>query len=96
VWLHLCASARAGSLSAEGFGWSEDRSSERLLLTAGVRARLGLFFAGPWVLRAALGPDFPLLRDRFFVRAEDGSEHDLFRSGPVAASGELGVGVGVP
>ncbi len=94
--LHACIGQRVGSLAATGFGFTRTADSRHLVLDALAAARASLTLVGPLTLRASAAVELPLARDRFYFRTPEGAEHDLFRMAPVAATGQLGLGLLVP
>jgi hypothetical protein len=84
----LCVGQKLSWMSVDGFGFDRNASDRRmaLSLTLGGEGRLELF--GPISLRAYLGVEVPLVRDRFASGGRAATQ--LFRASPVAAAGEIG------
>jgi hypothetical protein len=85
----LCVGQRLGWLTVEGYGFDQDRKERRLsyALSAGGEGRLRLF--APVSLRAYLGAEVPLARDRF--ASAGGDSVRLFQPTVVAFVGEVGL-----
>jgi hypothetical protein len=84
-----CFGQKLGFIEVQGFGFDHDRHERRLTyaLTAGGEARLRLF--APVSLRAYLGGEVPVVRDRFTSSGRHAS--NLFEPSPVAVAGEIGL-----
>jgi hypothetical protein len=78
-----------GFIEVNGYGFDHDRKERRLTyaLTLGGEGRLRLF--APVSLRAYLGGEVPVVRDRFSSGGRDAST--LFNPSPLAVSGEIGL-----
>jgi hypothetical protein len=89
--LALCAGQKVGWLSVEGYGFDHDQQDRRLVfsLLAGGEAKLRLL--APISLRAFLGAEVPLARDRFHSGGRNATQ--LFQASPVALLGEIGLEV---
>lgn len=87
--LAACFGQKLGFIEVQGFGFDHDRHERRLTyaLTAGGEARLRLF--APVSLRAYLGGEVPVVRDRFTSGGRNAS--NLFEPFPVAVAGEIGL-----
>lgn len=87
--LAACFGQKLGFVEVQGFGFDHDRHERRLTyaLTAGGEARLRLF--APVSLRAYLGGEVPVVRDRFTSGGRNAS--NLFEPSPVAVAGEIGL-----
>jgi hypothetical protein len=85
----LCAGQRLSWLTVEGYGFDHDASQRRLgyALSLGGEGRLRLL--GPVSLRAYLGVEVPLVRDRFTSAGRNSTE--LFKLSPAAVLGEIGL-----
>lgn len=85
----LCAGQELGWLTVEGYGFDHDAKEQRLnyALSLGGEGRLRLL--GPVSLRAFLGAEVPLVRDRFTSGGRNAVE--LFEQAPLAVSGEIGL-----
>lgn len=89
VALAVCAGQKVGWLSVEGYGFDHDQQDRRLIfaLLAGGEAKLRLF--APISLRAFLGAEVPLARDRFHSGGRNATQ--LFQAAPIALLGEIGL-----
>ncbi|HVY25206.1 MAG TPA: hypothetical protein VHB79_01590 [Polyangiaceae bacterium] len=87
--LGLCFGQKLGFIEVEGFGFDHDRQERRLTyaLTAGGEGRLRLF--APVSVRAYLGGEVPVVRDRFSSGGRNAS--NLFETSPVAVAAEIGL-----
>lgn len=87
--LGLCAGQKLGWLSVEGYGFDQDSADRRLsfALALGAEGRQRLW--KPFSLRAYLGGEIPLVRDRFTSGGANATE--LYRPASVALSAEVGV-----
>lgn len=87
--LGVCVGQELGWLAVDGYGFDHDASEQRLnyALSLGGEARLKL--VGPVALRAFLGAEVPLVRDRFTSGGRNAIE--LFEQAPLAVSSEIGV-----
>jgi hypothetical protein len=85
----LCAGQRLSWLTVEGYGFDHDVTQRRLgyALSLGGEGRLRL--VGPVSLRAYLGVEVPLVRDRFTSGGRNSTE--LFKLSPAAILGEIGL-----
>jgi hypothetical protein len=93
--LSLCAGQIIGQTQADGFGFDRNRSEQRLSWALGARVRGAVRVFGPLQLRAGLGGETPLFRDRFVYR-QGGRAVAVFRMAPVVGSAELGIGLSLP
>jgi hypothetical protein len=84
----VCGGQRLSWLTIEGYGFDHDASQRRLgyALSLGGEGRLRLF--GPVSLRAYVGVEVPLVRDRFTSAGRKATE--LFQLSPAAVLGEIG------
>ncbi len=89
----VCGGQSLGLIRSQGFGFVKNQESNRLLIAGALRARGALRLSGPLSLRAGVGADVPLLRDRFVYRRSDGQSATLFRPKPVVGTAELGLGL---
>lgn len=87
--LGVCVGQRLGWLRVAGYGFDHDLAEGRLTFALGLGAVLRQRLVGPVSLRAYLGVEVPVVRDRFTSAGENGTE--LFRAAPLALGGELGV-----
>jgi hypothetical protein len=89
VSFSLCAGQKLGWLSVEGYGFDHDKKDRRLVfaLLAGGEGKLRLF--APISLRAYLGAEVPLARDRFHSGGRNATQ--LFEAAPIALLGEIGL-----
>jgi hypothetical protein len=94
--LSLCGGQVLARLAAAGFGFDQSFQQSRLAAAVGVRGRLELPLVGPLSLRAGLGADGFVWRDRFFYTRADGSKSQLFRVAPLVGSAEVGFGLSFP
>jgi hypothetical protein len=87
--LGLCVGRELGWLTVEGYGFDHDAQEQRLnyALSLGGEGRLRLL--GPVSVRAFLGAEVPLVRDRFTSGGRNAVE--LFEQAPLAVSGEIGL-----
>lgn len=87
--LAVCFGQRLSWISVEGYGFDHDLKEKRLgyALSLGAEGRQRLF--GPVSLRAYLGLEVPLVRDRFTSGGRAASE--LFQPSPVAVFGQIGL-----
>jgi hypothetical protein len=85
----LCFGQKLGFVEVEGFGFDHDREERRLTyaLTAGGEGRLRLF--APVSVRAYLGGEVPVVRDRFTSGGRNAS--NLFETSPIAVAAEIGL-----
>lgn len=85
-----CAGQTVGRIRAEAFGFDENRRTTDLAYAVEVGGLLRVSLVGPLVFRAFSGVEVPLNRD---VYLGGPTRTVLFRSSPVAARGEMGLGV---
>lgn len=87
--LGLCIGQKLGFVQVEGFGFDHDHQERRLsyALTAGGEGRLRLL--APVSLRAYLGGEVPVVRDRFTSGGRNAS--NLFETSPIAVAAEIGL-----
>jgi hypothetical protein len=92
----LCGGAELGlySVTADGFDRSTDETRPLAALTA--RARGTYRFLGPVFATVGVTLAVPLIRDRFYYRAADASEPEVFRVAPVTVAPEIGLGLTIP
>ncbi len=94
LWSSLaaCAGGEYGRLGVAPSGFVHDgAASSQRALDAFVASVLRIGLAGPAYLRGALLFDVPLIRNDFLVETSTGSTR-WYRSGPVQARAELGLG----
>jgi hypothetical protein len=74
-------------------GLNLDVSRERTRFSPVIFARLGLALKllGPLWFRVGLTGGVPLVRDRYIFSGSDQETHELFRTQPIIATGELGI-----
>lgn len=87
--LGVCVGQRLGWLRVAGYGFDHDLREGRLTFALGFGAAVRQQLFGPVSLRAYVGAEVPVVRDRFTSAGEN--EALLFRAAPVALGGELGV-----
>jgi hypothetical protein len=90
VRVSACAGQTVGRLRAGAFGFDENRRTTDLAYALEVGGLLRLSLIGPLVFRAFSGVEVPVTRNVYVGGPE---RTVLFRSSPVAARGEMGVGV---
>jgi hypothetical protein len=90
VRVAACAGQTLGRVRAKAFGFDENRRTADLAYAVEVGGLLRLSLVGPLVFRAFSGVEVPLTRN---VYVGGPTRTVLFRSSPVAARGEMGVGV---
>jgi hypothetical protein len=90
VRVAVCAGQTIGRVQAEAFGFDENRRTADLAYAVEAGPVLRLSLVGPLVFRAFSGVEVPLTRN---VYVGGPTRTVLFRSSPVAARGEMGVGV---
>lgn len=87
--LGLCVGQKLGFVEVEGFGFDKNHEERRLTyaLAVGGEGRLRLF--APVSLRAYLGGEVPVVRDRFTSGGRNAS--NLFETSPIALAAEIGL-----
>jgi hypothetical protein len=90
VRIAACVGQTVGRVSARAFGFDENRRSADLAYAVEVGGLLQVSLVGPLVFRAFSGAEMPLSRNVYVSGPERAV---LFRSSPVAARGEIGLGV---
>ena len=87
--LGACFGQKLGFMQVDGYGFDHDKHERRLTyaLTLGGEGRLRLF--APVSLRAYLGGEVPVVRDRFTSGGRNAS--NLFETSPVALAAEIGL-----
>jgi hypothetical protein len=90
VRVAACAGQTVGRLGAEAFGFDENRRTVDLTYSLDAGGLLCVSLIGPLVFRVFSGVEVPLTRN---VYVGGPTRTVLFRSSPVAARGEMGVGV---
>jgi hypothetical protein len=90
VRVAACAGQTVGRLGAEAFGFDENRRTVDLTYSLDAGGLLRVSLIGPLVFRVFSGVEVPLTRN---VYVGGPTRTVLFRSSPVAARGEMGVGV---
>lgn len=86
-----CLGQRVGRMTAEGFGYQRNTSSQELYYALGVSAAASFWFAAPVGVRLGLDLEAPLTRDSYFSFGPTGDRLEIFRPSPVV--GALTVGV---
>jgi hypothetical protein len=87
----LCFGQELSFTQARGEKLDVNHASSRFGLTIFGRAGLAAHLAGPMWLRVGLTGGVPLVRDRYIFAGTDSQAHELFRTRPVIATGELGL-----
>jgi hypothetical protein len=90
VRVAACAGQSVGRAQATAFGFDENRSTTGLTYAVEAGGLLGVSLFGPLVLRAFSGVEVPVTRNAYVAGP---TRVVLFRSSPVAARGEIGLGV---
>jgi hypothetical protein len=90
--LALCAGAEYGRMGVVPSGFKESETSSSALFDVFGTGVLHFHVAGPLQLRAALVLTVPMIRHEYVFETSMGSQR-LFRTSPVLAHVELGVGV---
>jgi hypothetical protein len=90
VRVAACVGQTVGRVRAEAFGFDENRRTGDLAYAVEAGGLLRLSLVGPLVFRAFSGVELPLTRNVYVGGPE---RTVLFRSSPVAARGEMGLGV---
>jgi len=90
-----CAGALVGALRGRGIGFDTTTTTSSLVAGPVVLGRASLRIAGPLLASAALGLVVPVAHAELGYRTSTGSA-SLFRTAPVAATAELGIGVELP
>ncbi len=85
----LCVGQQVGWLSVQGYGFDQNLEDRRLSFALSLGAEGRQLLWKPFSLRAYLGAEIPLVRDRFTSGGENAVE--LFRPSPVAFGAELGL-----
>jgi hypothetical protein len=87
--LQLCVGQRLGWVHVVGYGFDHDRSERRLTYALDLGGDAQVKLGGPVSIRAYLGGEVPVVRDRFASSGRQAS--DLFRPSPIAALAEIGL-----
>ena len=90
-----CGGALIGALRARGIGFDTSTTTSSLVAGPLVVGRASLKIAGPLVASVALDVVVPLAHAEIGYHTASG-ENALFRTAPVAAMAELGIGVQLP
>jgi len=90
-----CGGALLGALRARGIGFDTTTTTSSLVAGPLLLGRTSLKIAGPVVASLALDLVVPLAHAEIGYRTPSG-ENALFRTAPVAAMAELGIGVQIP
>lgn len=85
----VCAGQTVGRVRAQAFGFDDNRQTSDLTYAVEVGGLLRLSLFGPLVFRAFAGVEAPITRNVYVGGPE---RLVLFRSSPVAARGEMGLG----
>jgi hypothetical protein len=94
--LWLCAGQQLGVSQVSGSALDVNREQTRVGLVVFARAILAIHAAGPMWLRVGLTGGVPLVRDRYIFSGPDQRTHELFRTQPVIATGDLGIAAALP
>ncbi len=89
--LLACAAQSLGRLHVSGYGFDENRVHARFYALFGARARLALPLTSWLAGRVSASAEVPVTRDDFHYVNAQGERERVFRSAPVAATGELGM-----
>jgi hypothetical protein len=87
--LGVCVGQRLSWITVEGYGFDHDLKEKRLAYALSAAAEGRVRLVGPVSLRAALGLEVPLVRDRFTSGGRGASE--LFQPAPLAFFGQIGL-----
>ena len=87
----FCVGQEVGWTQARGLNLDLTRETSRISVVVFTRVGLSLELADPLWLRVGLTGGVPLMRDRYIFSGPDQETHELFRTQPVVASGELGI-----
>jgi hypothetical protein len=86
-----CVGQRVGRMTAAGFGYQRNQSSQEPYYALGVSAAAAFWFAPPVGVRLGLDLEAPLTRDSYFSLGPAGERLQIFRPSPIA--GALTVGI---
>jgi hypothetical protein len=90
VRVAACAGQTVGRVQASAFGFDENRSTTDLTYALEAGGLLGVSLFGPLIFRVFSGVEVPVTRNAYVAGP---TRLVLFRSSPVAARGEIGLGV---
>ncbi|HVJ20512.1 MAG TPA: hypothetical protein VM686_34100, partial [Polyangiaceae bacterium] len=96
IALWLCLGQELGWTQARGLELDFNREQSRIGLSLFGRVGLSLHAVGPLWFRVGLTGGVPLVRDRYIFSGSDQETHELFRTQPVVATGELGFAAALP
>jgi hypothetical protein len=92
VQLSGCVGQRVGRMTAAGFGYQRNASSQELYYALGVSAAASFWF-GPRVgIRLGLDLEAPLTRDSYFSLGPTGDRLEIFRPSPIVGALTAGIG----
>ncbi len=95
--LLACASGLFGRVHVKGSGFDVVRPDDsKFFVASAFDTRVEVRLLGPLALRASASLIIPIVRNSFVFTNADSTQTELFRMAPLAATGELGVGVTLP
>jgi hypothetical protein len=95
VPMRACLNQTIGRLSAEGFGFSENRERRRFFYMWGLGLRAAWRIAEPVRLHLGVDAAIPATRDDFFYTDASGRSVGVYRVSPIVGVAELGVELGL-
>lgn len=92
-----CAAGYIGVIRARSTGFTVPKPDEsRIFLAGALEARFSVRLFGPFAVRAGLAMLVPMIRDKFTYLNVNTQETVAFQMSPVAAIGDVGLGVVFP
>jgi hypothetical protein len=94
--LLACGGIEVGAMRSGGFGFDVAEEHERGVLNAVLTSRVERRLIGPIAVGIGLGLVIPTIRDQYFYGEANGTERDVFRMSPIAATLDVDLGVEFP